>query len=31
MKPCREHNWELIPSVGVCKVQCRRCKEEKEI
>ena len=25
------HDWELVDSVGVCKVRCRRCKEEKEI
>ncbi len=31
MKPCREHIWELLSSVGVCRVRCSRCKEEKEI
>ncbi len=31
MTPCKEHIWELLPSEGVCKVKCSRCKEEKEI
>lgn len=32
MKPCHDHDWELMPNGGgVCKVKCSRCKEEKEI